>query len=300
MTKGMQVLSGLTIRGAIVREGSLGNIVACDLEKEEQDIPHAFIIKWDNGEIFQTEVNYDAHSICFVEHPENALVFISAGGDYGIHHASGSTGGEIFENSRPQPGRTGYVGFREVTSISGQAYAVGYRGMVYRLDQFDCWTQIDHGLPTDFEIESIHGFGHAEIYAAGDNGALWLYDGRKWINCELPTDVNLNDVCCAGDGAVYVSGDDGVLLRGRYDRWEIAAQQEDEEALWGVEHFADAIYVASIEDVYRLINDELAPEEFGEDVPGTMGQLSATHEELWSIGEYDIMACDGRAWRRII
>ena len=187
-----------------------------------------------------------------------------------------------------------------VTNIAGKAYAAGLGGIVYRLDEFLKWVPMDKGLPTSLNIEAIDGFDDGDIYAVGDAGALWRFDGRKWSNCDLPTNVNFNAVKCAGDENIYVAGNDGCLLCGQPDTWEFLAEDETHETFWDMEWFGGELYLSTISFVYRLQNGKLELVDFGDHTPDTCYQLSAAKGFMWSIGARDVMKFDGKTWTRIV
>jgi len=293
-------LSQLTIRSAVVRGLDIGNILACDLKKEEEDVPHVYIFKWQSGSFFESSANFDAHSLCSITVPEPALVFLAPQGEYGVHYKGGSLAGDILDDSQPQPKEPRYGGFRSVSEIGGKAYAVGLRGMVYRLDELTKWTRIDDGIPETFNIQSIHGFDTSDIYAVGRHGELWNFNGQKWTKRELPTNGNLTTVKCAGDETVYIAGHDGILVRGREDTWEFIDNEETTDDIWDLEWFEGQLYVSTMSAVYWLKEEELEPVDFGDDPPKSTYQLSGAKGVMWSIGEYDIMSLEGKIWSRVV
>lgn len=293
-------LAGLIIRTAVVRSADVGYIYAADKKKEQKDIPHAITFKWTAGKFTRGEANYDASSACIAQHPDVALVNISGAGYYSVISANGNTCGEIFDNSRPPSKERRLGGFRSVNEIAGKAYAIGLRGMVYRLDQVKQWTRIDEGLPKTFDGQAMHGFDANDLYAVGRDGQLWQYDGKQWLQRELPTNVNLTAVKCAGDGKVYIAGHGGLLLRGRNDRWQDIAQQETQDDIWDLEWFEDELYVSTMHALYRLNKNALDKVAFGADTPKSFYQLSAAKGVMWSNGEFDLFSCDGKTWTRIV
>jgi hypothetical protein len=278
----------------------LGFIYAGDPKKEEKEIPHTVTFMWEAGVFDRGECNYNAHTACIIKYPEPGLVDASEPGYYSVNTENGMTSGDIFVKSQPPSKKRRVRGIRSVSEIDGKAYAVGFAGMVYRLDKLNGWTRIDDGLPESFEIEAIHGFEASELYATGDDGELWHNDGKKWTKLDLPTNENLNTVKCAGNGKVYLAGDGGVLICGRKDEWEVIEHEQTDDDIWDLEWFGGQLYVSTMDDVYRLKKERLERVDFGDDPPKSCYQLSAGKDVLWSSGEYDIMSFNGKKWTRIV
>ncbi len=293
----------IVIRTAAVRNPTIGYIFACDPTKEE-DEPHTYVYKWENGLFNSGECNYNAHSICIIREPDYALVDISEQGYYALTSASVQIASDLLDDSRPLPNKPRLGGFRSITEIGGKAYAVGLRGMVYRLDKLlkekGVWTRIDEGLPNTFNVQAIHGFNASDIYAVGRNGEVWHYDGKRWKIKELPTNINLYSVKCVEDGKVYLAGNDGLLISGRDDIWEVIEHETTEDNICDIEWFEGKLYVSTRHGVYWLDNSTLVSVNFGEDKPATCYQLSKAEGVMWSNGEHDIMSFDGEKWTRIV
>ena len=292
-------LNALVIRTAVVYLSDLGFIAAANLKKENVE-PHTITFMWDAGVFSEGDRNYNAHSLCIIDIPEPGLVDISEEGYYTVTTESECMGGDILESSQPPPKNNRFGGFRSVSDINGKAYAVGLRGMVYRLDDFKMWTRIDEGLPDSFNIQAIHGFDASDIYAVGRKGELWHFDGKVWTEHDIPTNANFTSIKCAGDGNVYITGHDGILVCGIGNTWSVIDHGGTDEDLWDVEWFEGSVYVSSMSSVYRLKDQKLEKVDFGDDPPKSCYQLSAADGVMWSNGEYDIMAFNGKVWTRIV
>lgn len=293
-------LNGLVIRTAVVAVPDRGYILAADLKKEKDDVPHALVFRWAGGKFTSGDLNYNAHSMCLIQAPEEGMLCISGQGYYSVNTAKGPTHGDILESSQPRPKKPRTASFRSVASIAGKAYAVGLRGLVYRFDSLKSWTRIDDGLPDTFNAQAIDGFDDSEIYSVGRHGSLWQFDGKSWYERELPTNINLTSVKCADDGNVYIAGHEGVLLCGRKDRWELIDHQKTNDDIWDIECFDKRIFISTMQAVYQLDGDALVAVDFGKDSPKTCYQLSAGPGVLWSNGELDIMSYDGKKWVRVV
>jgi hypothetical protein len=293
-------LKGLVIRTAAVRVADVGYIYACDLEKEKAEIAHTLIFRWTPKGIQKGDRNYNAHSVCVIEDPELGYVDLSGQGYYSVNVRSGVTSGDILEKSEPRPAKRRLGGFRSIAAIDNKAYAVGLRGMVYRLDEIAKWRRIDEGLPDTFEGQAIHGFGHSDLYAVGRDGQLWQFDGTQWLHRDLPTNTNLTAVKCAGDDKVYVAGHGGMLIRGRDSQWEVIAEEAIEEDIWDLEWFEERLYISTMQTVYQLNKNGPERVDFGVDIPKSCYQLSAAKDVMWSNGEFDIMSFNGKKWSRVV
>lgn len=293
-------LKGLIIRTSVVRTREVGYIICEDPQREAVEDPHAITFRWNAGRFNQGDRNYNARSQCVINDPQPGMVDISEQGYYSVLTRDGMTSADLFERSAPPPPSRRAGGIRSITEIEGKAYAIGIRGIVYRLDAVDAWARIDDGLPETFDGQAIHGFAHNDIYAVGRKGELWHFNGSGWSRHDLPTNANLTSVKCAGDENVYVGGYKGVLLRGRDDRWDIVAQKETSDDIWDLEWFEGKVYVSTMNNLYEILSDDLRLVDFGADTPSSFYQLSAGAGVMWSNGEFDIMSFDGRAWTRVV
>ena len=136
-------------------------------------------LTWKSGKFNRGEANFSAHSCCIIQDPELSFVKVGGSGSYSIETQRGVTVGNIFNNSLPRPQKARYGEIRSVSEIGSKAYAVGLRGMVYRLDDTKRWTRLDEGLPESFNIQAIHGFRASDLYAVGRSGDFWHFNGKK-------------------------------------------------------------------------------------------------------------------------
>ena len=293
-------LSGLMIRAAQLRQRGWGYIYAADPTQEAQGVPHAVTFRYKDGSFTKGAANFDAHSLAVIATPEVGLVAIAGPGHYSAVMASGTRTGDIIADALPPPmiPRTG--GLRRVVAIQGRAFAAGLRGMVYRFDDNKRWTRIDAGLPDTVEIQAIDGFNDTDVYVVGRAGAIWHYDGRRWLERNSPTAATLTAVTCASDGLVYAAGHGGVLLRGRSDTWDAITHAATNDIIWDLEWYADHLYASTMTGVFRVADSKLVPVDFGKDQPKTCYQLSQADGELWSSGEFDLMSFNGSTWSRIV
>jgi hypothetical protein len=283
-------MTELLIRTAIVRRQGLGYIYAGDPKKEAAGIPHTIILKYKDGATERGENNYNAHAVCAISKPEPGLVDVSGAGYYTINSASGVKCSSIDK---------GIQGFRSVAEVGGYAYAVGLRGVVYRLDKPGQWTALRNNLPETFDGQAIHGSDINDVYAVGRDGQVWHFDGTQWLQEAVPSSVTLTCVICDTNDVVYAGGHQGVLLEKKAGSWHIIETKIDDH-IWDLAWFNNQLYVSTMKHVYHLENNAMSIVDFGEDVPKSCYQLSTAAGVMWSSGESDIMLFDGTQWTRIL
>lgn len=117
-------------------------------------------------------------------------------------------------------------------------YAAGWPHRVWRRRGANAWDVMDAGFPpdrlreTDDIVEALHekrlraiaGLADDELYAVGDGGEIWQWDGRTWRRRGSPVQSALVAACAAVD-RVYLADETGVLWVGRGDEWARATDR---------------------------------------------------------------------------
>lgn len=289
-----------SFRTGAVRHRDLAYLLVAHDDTEEEELPFTGVVTRVRGQWFQKVFEWTAKSACVCSYPKEQLVAIGPDGDFLVFGQ-----GEVLEGkivARPEDEeKQGH--FTRVQSICGKAHVVGMRRQVYRRDGREQWTKIDNGLPVGGEqtvgLTDIHGIREDEIYSVGWKGEIWCYDAAKWSPIDSPTNLILTAVRCGDDENVYACGRAGMLLRGNRNRWEVIEHGGRSQDFWDLEWFEGKLYVASMSFLYTLEGDTLKLVDFGEDSPSTCFHLSSADGVLWSIGQKDVMAFDGKSWTRI-
>jgi len=106
------------------------------------------------------------------------------------------------------------------------------------------------------------------------------------------------DVCCANEVA-YACGRKGTLLRGRHDEWETIKLKTITDDIWSLCWYRNTLYFATNDAVYMLKENSANRVSFGTDSPKSCRRLTTADGVMWSVGAKDVMAFDGRHWKRI-
>lgn len=105
-----------------------------------------------------------------------------------------------------------------VDAIGNEGWAVGYAGVMLRLDG-SAWNTV--GLEVNNNLRSV-AFSEGTGWAVGAGGVLLKQAGGAWTVAPRPAGLTLNGVGLAGDGG-WAVGNAGVILRLREGVWQAAA-----------------------------------------------------------------------------
>ena len=175
--------------------------------------------------------------------------------------------------------------------IGEHVYIVGSSRAVYRRVGVKKWELFNQGTQDDLMIKnirkgkrseysysflSIDGFSEDDMYAVGNKGEAWHFNGKKWSVIDLPTNADLHKVHCAKDGYVYIAGDEYTILKGKGNKWEFILNAKLNHPF--TEHLFDAIswfdgllYIGTSDGLYAYIDGkfekiQLTPPELTSEV----------------------------------
>lgn len=267
----------------------------------DEEIEHAITLVWRDGRIVsEVRADYSARSICIINKPAPGLVKTSNSGTFTTESRAGLTVGNIFEDTYSANNREIFGSIHGVYAVAGKAFAVGFGGVAYRMDNIGHWTWIGKQLPESVELTGVDGFSDNDVYACGMNGAIWRFKGQNWRQIDSPTNVHLHKIRCAPNGFIYAAGEKGMLLQGKDDVWQIIEHYGTEHDIWGLECFNEKLYLSTFSGVFTLNGDELITVDFGNDSPKTTHRLASCSECIWSVGDHDIVSFDGKNWTRVV
>ena len=162
-------------------------------------------------------------------------------------------------------------------------------------------------IPLGFH--AVDGFAENDIYAGGEKGDCWHYDGNRWRALDLPTNVNIRSICCAPDGQVYIGCSQNTLVKGRLDtngeRWEVLPKADinSDEPFSSLAWFQDRLWIGGWQGTYRLENERGRPivrpyvfPDGGAQQISFNGGVCSCDEVLMVWGESQVMLYDGEQW----
>jgi hypothetical protein len=191
---------------------------------------------------------------------------------------------------------------RSIKMIDDVVAAVGMGRQVYTRRKGK-WSNVS--IKTDpaaegvvIGLNAIDGPTADQLFAAGYNGEVWMYQAKKWQPVETKTTATLNDLLCTPAGEVYVCGMSGIILKGNEKGFTPVENEITKDNLYSITVFKGKLYVSSLTSVYVINNNKL------EAVKGTAGfstgHLAANDDIMISTGAKHILLTeDGVKWEQV-
>jgi hypothetical protein len=189
--------------------------------------------------------------------------------------------------------------------IAGDLYACGIQNQVARRTSKG-WVAMDMGIaiPLGDEVtatlHSIDGFAADDIYAVGDGGALWHWDGQAWRSLSSQTNLPLYCVRCLSNGQVVAAGSGGTILVGAANApWQdVSDTAQCNDVYQNVVEFKGQIYLSATDQLMTLQGSTLS--EVNPNVRGSKAYyaMDADHDSLWVVGDEAALRYDGKKWHR--
>lgn len=275
-------------------------VLSADLNAHaEMDANFTRIFTWRNGVWGTSDFQgIDVRSICGLAAPRRGTCYLGKDGRLIMSTLDGRREEKI-PGAGAEPGELGYL--HKITEIAGKLYACGVAGQVYRRDPAG-WVHFDEGVldpkgpPQALDLYCIDGTDDNNIYAVGQRGVAWHYDGNGWNREQLPTTKSLEWVRCVSPDKVCVCGDGGLLFVGSHGRWKEYAVAPMKPHFWCVEDHEGTIYLAATDGLYRLAGDRIFPVDTGLTPAPDGYRLHAVGGVLWSFGADQICFLDGKGW----
>ena len=208
-----------------------------------------------------------------------------------------------------------------VTNINGTVYAYGMIRSVFKYLGIKQWENITNPekhpvlgediinskvrfIGDQVGFSALGGFDENDLYAGGNHGDCWHYNGKTWKKVDLPTNADISAITCASNGQVYISSRLGPILVGRNDTWKIINElSQITHSAW----FKGRIYFASHDGRIYTHNEsenKLVEATFKTKYPDHMHHIisgiASCEECLVAYTEVQAYAYDGEIWHEII
>jgi hypothetical protein len=166
-------------------------------------------------------------------------------------------------------------------------FAVGLAGWRVRISNMVPHVNRD---TRERRLNAVHGTSPENIYAAGDGGVIFRYQGGIWSEIESATNVALLAVLCHNDD-VYFAGAEGTLFRRIGDQWN-ELHSPEEITITSLAWYQDSLFAAAgLNGIYRLGPNGL--EKFKDRI---IYRLRTVGDLLFAFGNNLVIQFDGSGW----
>lgn len=214
-------------------------------------------------------------------------------------------------------------GSEGIVYIDGEAYMYGVLHKVFKRTGIHQWIDLtdpnqhpnlfkelkkmkeergNYGLAS-VGFSAMDGFSSADIYAGGEKGDVWHYNGEKWRRIDVPANFFIHTITCAEDGKVYMAGYTGGILVGREDSWKLL--DESGGKIFGSSaYFNGVMYFSGDSGLHYLKDEKLKAYKFPKDSPSIYsykgGCVASSKDTLLVCSEQEALVFDGVEWKEII
>jgi hypothetical protein len=164
-------------------------------------------------------------------------------------------------------------------------------------------------LPYYNAIRSIWGFSSTNIYAVGEAGAIFHYDGQSWQAVAVSPGYDLHDIWGSSPDDVYAVGVNGTVLHYDGSSWQYLSVVPTTKTLWGVwgSGASDVFVVGSGGTIRHWDGSSWQTMDYP-----VSGTLTAVHgnsgSNIYAVGKDDgylngkllILKYDGSTWSKVV
>lgn len=189
--------------------------------------------------------------------------------------------------------------------IGNHLYTCGSQNQV--LKQVDGnWIKIDQGIysPLEDEVDrslnALDGFSEEDIYAVGDDGHIFHWNGNIWKSVDSPTNLSFYSILCTSTKDIYIAGAGGLIFKRALNQsWiDLNIDKLTNESIESLVEYKGSIYAACHEALLRIDDNKLSIVNIPLKGKHSFDALSTNLEILWCVGDESVLAFDGIAWSR--
>ncbi|BEP96950.1 hypothetical protein GmRootA79_53350 (plasmid) [Acidovorax sp. A79] len=194
---------------------------------------------------------------------------------------------------------------RQVVEIDGHAHAVqAHRGLCRRLGP-DHWKTLCADLPPGpldggdaAGFRCAAGSSASDIYAGGDGGDLWHFDGVRWRQQPFP-DEAIDLLCCPAPGDVVAACRSSAVYRSTGNGWrKLGASGVGPYR--SMVSYQGAVWCSSDAGIWRIDGDRIGRVTLPDGISANAGLLAARDGVLLVAGKHGAAYLQDGMWREFL
>ncbi len=289
--------------------------------RKEENLPNIKLIRFyrDENTQFSGEVLDDIKIISYIVGLDNeSSLWVTSAGN--VFYLDKNKELSDFESDIPGIGigsKFGYKSIKGLDKVGSNVYAAADARHVFKRIGKDDWVDITTNLDRSDIInkkgddwnfyaksaigfECVGGVSENDMYAAGEDGDCWYYDGNEWSRVDLPTNEDVYKIVAINSDLLYMACSSGVLLEGSKDKWRVIKYPGNGENFYEMVKFKNTIYVSTVYHMYQLSGGELEkclPSSQNHEIELFCYQsLSANEDIMLMCGKSSVAIFDGEFW----
>ena len=202
----------------------------------------------------------------------------------------------------------------KVVRVNQSLYALGSALRVYKRISKEQWQNNLDTLPIPefviadrnqtYNFHDLDGFSDDDMYAVGDMGSVYHFNGNMWNQVVFPTNVGLKTVTCAGDGQVYITDTNCSVWAGRDVNWKILVKKDKPLSFFDSAFFDGRMWFTNDDGIWVLEDDQLVlaknakSKPIPEDVALLCGRIDISPDKQCMLvcGQRGAAVYDGEQW----
>lgn len=252
---------------------------------------------------FRTIRNIEFMKCAVAEFPQPHLVAVSIDGQVYVLGSGKSELEPRIPKDRNGPLR-GAV--RDVLSIDGMVHAVqGNRGLCRRAGS-GVWESLCADLPVadSWQERADQGFRCAaarspsDLYAGGEKGDLWHFDGASWRQLDFPGSDRIETMCCL-DRDIYIGCQNGVVYRRQGSTWKIVTEGCLTLSYQSMVAYRGKVWCSSKYGIWTIEGNRIERADLPDNIYMRSGVLATKGDVLLTAGSRGAAYFDGGHWHVI-
>jgi len=201
-----------------------------------------------------------------------------------------------------------------VVRVNKSLYVLGTKLRIFKRMGKEQWQNNLDTLPIpqyviddeyeDYSFNDMDGFSDNDMYAVGEEGSAYHYDGKKWNQLYPPTNLSLETVTCAGNGQVYITDKNGSVWVGRNANWKVLVEEDMSLPFFDSAWFDGRMWFASdygiwvLEDGQLVLAKNAQHKPIPENVAILSGRIdiSPDNQRMLVCGQRGAAVYDGERW----
>lgn len=181
-------------------------------------------------------------------------------------------------------------------------FAVGSDRKVFKREMKNSWVQLNKGLtavPEDDDAGFRHlaGFNDSNIYACGNRGDIWFFNGDLWKQINIGTNSAIKRIICINDNQVYAITSSSLFIKQSNEWLMVNKMGITNRLIENIVWYQNRLLISDGTSLFELNNEkQLVKSHLIVPIKDGCSVLSASGQYLLACGGKNVHCYDGKTW----